>query len=43
MSIRERLGLWWQSHKPLEPQHRSREAWLAYQAARGLKGDGTKL
>ena len=33
----------WYYVRVLSPQHRSKEAWIAHQKARGLKGDGSKL
>jgi hypothetical protein len=36
------IALWYRI-RPLKPQYRSREAWIAHQAARGLSGDGRPL
>ncbi len=33
----------WYLVRPLEPRFRSREAFVAWQASQGRKGDGTKL
>ncbi len=33
----------WYRVRPILPRHQSREAWLAYQKARGLNGDGTPI
>lgn len=43
ITVRDRLGAFWHRVRPLEARFRSREAFVAYQASRGLAGDGTPL
>ncbi len=43
ITVRDRLGALWYRVRPLEPRFRSREAFVAHMASRGLAGDGTPL